>query len=358
MSHERQICKNEMTTFTENEKLKALAIVNIFETSRPFGDYAACTVLNDGAGVSYGISQFTHRSGSLAAVVQRYIENGGKIGVAVLTGALPDLRRNSTSAISRLSTDRRFKNALHAAAVTREMKAAQKEIAFEKYLQPSLKICEARQFMRPLSLAVIYDSLDHGSWEKIAKQVDSSDVRWRASETAALVETEWITEYVRRRHNWLCSKDRLRSTSYRTTFFLQQIAIGNWDLRLPMTVHGFRLTADLLPAFESVSVPGATATGDHKGTSVSDVVSSAAAKFDRVENVITTVTSRTDAAKSLWTTVIGTVWQCIWAIFSSIAGLPDEVWIVVAIIAAVFMLAYLYRQIELGRIREKLIADS
>ena len=37
-------------TFTENDKLKAMAIVNIFETSRPFGDYAACAVLDDGAG--------------------------------------------------------------------------------------------------------------------------------------------------------------------------------------------------------------------------------------------------------------------------------------------------------------------
>ncbi len=43
-------------TFTEIDKLKAVAIVNIFETSRPFGDYAAYAVLNDGAGVSYGIN--------------------------------------------------------------------------------------------------------------------------------------------------------------------------------------------------------------------------------------------------------------------------------------------------------------
>jgi hypothetical protein len=39
--------------------LKALAIVNIFETGKPFGEFAAVAVLNDGAGISYGISQFT-----------------------------------------------------------------------------------------------------------------------------------------------------------------------------------------------------------------------------------------------------------------------------------------------------------
>lgn len=48
-------------TYTENDKLKALGIVNIFETSQPFGDYAACVVLNDGAGVSYGIDQLSAR---------------------------------------------------------------------------------------------------------------------------------------------------------------------------------------------------------------------------------------------------------------------------------------------------------
>ena len=32
--------------FTRSEKVKALAIVNVFETSKPFGDYAACVVLN------------------------------------------------------------------------------------------------------------------------------------------------------------------------------------------------------------------------------------------------------------------------------------------------------------------------
>jgi hypothetical protein len=51
--------------FSERDKLIALAIVHIFETGKAFGDYTAVAVLNDGAGISYGINQFTHRSGSL-----------------------------------------------------------------------------------------------------------------------------------------------------------------------------------------------------------------------------------------------------------------------------------------------------
>ena len=82
-------------------------------------------------------------------------------------------------------------------------------------------------------------------------------------------------------------------------------------------------------------------------------VNAAAAKYDQVERIATTVTSRNDAAKSLWTTVFGSVTQTFWAVFGLIAGVPREVWLVVALIAAALMLMYLYRQIELGKIRER-----
>ena len=118
----------------QTDLLKALAIVNIFETGKPFGEFAAVAILNDGAGISYGISQFTHRSGSLAAVVERYLELDGAVGRFVLENALPNLRRKEPVVIRAYSKDERVKKALRAAAVTREMRIAQSQIAFEKYL--------------------------------------------------------------------------------------------------------------------------------------------------------------------------------------------------------------------------------
>lgn len=333
-------------TFTENDKLKALAIVNIFETSRPFGDYAAVAVLNDGAGISYGISQFTHRSGALAEVVENYLNSGGQMAREIFAEAMPLLKRNSSSAINKLAVDERFKKALRAAAVTREMKAAQTQVAFERYLGPAIEIGDARRFVLPLSLAVVYDSLTHGSWERIAARV-----------TPGSGERAWITEYVRKRHFWLTNVPRLKPTNYRTKFFLDQIAIGNWDLRLPMTVHGVRL--DLRAGEEGKSgkgdaetkaVPEAVATGVLH--SAGEALNTIADKFDRADAAVIAVTTRTDRAKSLWTTVGGTLWQAAWAVFGFLVGLPREVWIVVAIIAAMLMLMFLYRQIELGRIRE------
>lgn len=327
--------------FTETDKLKALAIVSIFETSRPFGDFAACVVLNDGAGISYGISQFTHRSGSLAAVVGKYLENGGRVGCNVLREGLPVLRRTTAYSIRKLSGDERLKNALRAAAVTREMKDAQREIATELYLRPAIEICETRGFRLPLSLAVVYDSVVHGSWERVSRIVTPG----------SLSEKAWVTAYVRRRHLWLTNTARLKATNYRTKFFLGQIATGNWELRLPLTVHGVWLTG--VGEDEETRRRGVVETGrgDVMGRAES-AVAQAAARFDRLDTALTAVITRTDRAKSLWTTVLGTMWQAAWGIFGFVTGMPKEVWIVVAVIAAMLMLAYLYRQIALGRIRE------
>ena len=362
--------------FTENDKMKALAIVHVFETSKPFGDYAACVVLNDGAGVSYGINQFTHRSGSLAAVVREYLANGGQLGREILTAALPILARKTPAAIERLASDALFKRTLKTAAITREMKEAQRTIACERYLYPAIEICVRMRFVTPLSLAVIYDSVTHGSFELIAARV-TGVVRTTVLGDLAF-EKAWITEYIRARHRWLTELRRLRVTSYRTKFFLDQIAIGNWELKLPITVHGVRLTSDILGRIENTaeatngsaiataspttpeSEPGAIATGFPPTRvseptlleTVSEITTATGEKFDRVDRVITAAASRKDAVKSLWATVGGTISQAVWGVVGFAIGLPRIVWITVAIIAASLTLLYLYRQITLGKIRE------
>lgn len=220
--------------FSERAKLTALAIVHIFETSKPFGDYSAVAVLNDGAGVSYGINQFTHRSGSLLKVINTYLGSGGEVGAAQMQAALPLLRDQSARAITQLSGNRIFKDALRFAGETHEMKLAQQQIAENFYLQPAIDACEGSGFVLPLSLAVIYDSINHGSYGKIRDRVSASDRNEKA----------WITEYVQDRDFWLESIDRLAVTDYRTDFFIAQIARGNWDLNLPLNVHGHRLTEE------------------------------------------------------------------------------------------------------------------
>ena len=335
--------------FKTIDRLKALAIVNIFETGRAFGSYAAVAVLDDGAGISYGISQFTHRSGALLDVVKRYLEAGGTIARDVIELRLALLRLRTADAIKILSVDTRFKDGLRAAAATREMQAAQMEVTYQRYMAPAERECERRGFATPLSLAVVYDSMIHGSWERVARRADA----FREKD-----ETKWITRYVRERHAWLKSIERLKPTAYRTGFFLGQIAVSNWELKLPLIANGHRLTDETIAAFSKAdeTVPSASAAEPAASPNIlktiNSTLGSAGERFDRIETVINTAVRRTDAAKSLWTTVGGTLWQAAWAMFGFFAGLPREVWIVVAVIAAALTLLYLYRQLVLGKIRE------
>jgi len=234
-------------SFTERAKLTALAIVKIFETSRPFGDYSAVAVLDDGAGVSYGTSQFTHRSGSLRAVLNRFHKICDETGVQpLLVGYGNKLMDRSAENILRLSQDERFKNGLRAAGEREAMRQAQREIAYEMYLKPALDACEGSDFECPLSLAVIYDSINHGSYQAIRDRVTFQGPG-NGSIKPEEFEREWITRYVKARHAWLNSKPRLVKTAYRTKFFLEQIARNNWNLDFPVTVHGYRLTEKDIP---------------------------------------------------------------------------------------------------------------
>ena len=417
-------------TFTATDKLKAMAIVSVFETGKPLGKFSTVAVLNDGAGISYGFSQFTHRSGALAAVLERYLSLGGMLGIEAISQRMPIARRITKAAIDSLADDRTFKNALRAAGITGEMRQAQIEIAIERYLQPAINECERLGFTSPLSLAAIYDSITHGSYERFRDAVLKSSPPYETGAPAGAsprgvdvggvdagtadgvvlsFEQKWITEYVHRRDQWLASVPRLTKTRYRTRFFLKEIARKNWELALPLRPNGVAVTNDAItlvqkyfnerPTMDSrktVSTAGqvppiasqiapsnpteASQTTPHSPAQPSNIqaetravasvpaldeetcldkaeaaVNTAAATYDQVERIATTVTTRNDAAKSLWTTVVGSVTQTFWALVSLIAGIPREVWLVVAVIAGLLMLMYLYRQIALGKIREKLV---
>ena len=226
--------------FSERSKRVARMIVHIFETGKPFGDPSALAVLDDGAGISYGMNQATHRSGSLLAVVNQYVTEFPQAPYAsALREYLPRLQDASVKNVFRLSQDARLKDYLRLAGKVAEMKLAQEKVFNEKYLQPAIEACEGSKFILPLSLAVIYDSLNHGSFQLIRDRVN-------VPPTVADFEKLWISRYVLARDRWLESVPRLRKTDYRTDFFLAQIRKGNWNLAAPMDVHGFTLTDQII----------------------------------------------------------------------------------------------------------------
>ena len=378
---------------TLETKAACLAIVSVFETSCPFGDFAAYAVLDDGAGVSYGISQFTHRSGSLWKVLDSYLTGGGVVGRKVFQDALPLLRRTDPAAIDALAASRTFAKALKAAAITREMRTAQILAADGLYFQPALDACDSLGLRLPLSLAVVYDSTVHGSWAKVRRLVKLATPFEGGNEKA------WVTAYVRKRHAWLSASPRLAATAYRTKFFLDLIALGHWELELPLRVRGVLLTRSLLnsaPAVnDSATEPAQHSSGTLPGNTPATIenpseassryspeaaapsntqppnyesektgpldaversVNSAAREYDRVDAIVKTVITRKDAAKSLWTTVLGSLWQSVWAVAGFALGIPRQIWLAAAVIMGVLALLYLYREITLAKIRER--ADS
>lgn len=353
-------------SFSEKAKLTALAIVHVFETSKPFGDYAACVVLNDGAGISYGINQFTHRSGSLAAVVERFLAKT-QSRFPILEAYLPQLTNTSQRVVDAVAKSEELKRELRLAARRPEMRAAQREIAFEKYLNPAIQACEGSGFTLPLSLAVVYDSINHGSWERI-----------RDSVTAGSGEKRWITDYATARHKWLSNIPRLKSTSYRTRFFLEQIAAGNWNLDLPLNVRGVRLddailkqnsavgqptvsqpelpqeppSVSAIPSDNEAQPPTATtpsaeaaatpppAGGEFSGWETTKQLAGTAAEyFDKAEPAMNTLARRRDSAKSVW----AAVGQGFWAVLATILGVPWQVWLVIALVLVALGIFYYLR---------------
>jgi chitosanase len=273
--------QQNIITFSIEAKLKALAIVSEFETGSAFGDFSALAILNDGAGISYGFSQFTHRSGALAEVIENYLELGGEVGRPRLEAALATAKDHSSAAIRKLVSDRRFQRALRSAGKTDEMRRAQVKAAVSRYLQPAIDECERLGLSHPLSLAVVYDSMTHGSWERLRDHVLKSSSPYKGgvakrSEDGIVLSDEqrFIINYVTARDQWLASVERLAVTRYRTRFFLDQIKAANWDLKLPLNVRGVRITDDLISEYEQylrasemrVDLPAAESTLTGKPT--------------------------------------------------------------------------------------------
>jgi hypothetical protein len=244
-------------TYSTADKLKALSIVAAFETGSGFGKFSAVAVLDDGAGISYGFSQFTHRSGALAAVLERYRAIDGTVGIVVIANRMKFVLQRTPQAITQLAADIPFRNALRAAGITDEMKQAQVDVALERFLVPAELECERLGFNSPLALAVIHDSMVHGSWKQLSEKVAKSSPPYEGGVAAAAAdgvvlssERRFIINYVTIRDAWLASIPRLAATRYRTRFFLNQIKVQNWDLNLPLRANGVTITSEIIDRFK------------------------------------------------------------------------------------------------------------
>jgi len=225
---------------SELQKRTVKAIVNIFETGRVKGDYGKVTLLRGDSGhLTYGRSQTTLASGNLYLMIKDYCREEG----AGLAGDLsPYLGRLEQCDLT-LDHDYEFRALLNEAGDDPVMQEVQDGFFDRVYWEPCIKSAEYIGAHLPLGVAIIYDSRIHGSWYRIREKTIAE-----FGNLADTGEKSWFSHYVDTRYDWLTTHPNqlLRRTAYRMENFQQLIHAGNWDLELPVTIHGVRVEEAML----------------------------------------------------------------------------------------------------------------
>lgn len=227
---------------TPEQKRAVDCVLSIFETGRlPSPEsYATCTLLADGAGISYGKHQSTDRAGSLDLVCKRYVELGGPRS-SELSAYLGYLAANESSKVDPKGMLPDWLCALIALLrdLGREpvMQRCQDEVFDRVYLQPAFKHCADLGLTKALSLLTIYDTCIHSGPGRVASHRQAIAL---ATPAAGGDEKAWIKAYVAERRAWLLksSNELVRKTVYRPDAISKLIASDNWDLRMPFTCCG------------------------------------------------------------------------------------------------------------------------
>lgn len=229
------------------QKKTAKAIVNIFETGRVRGRYGAVAVLKGDTGhLSYGRSQATLGSGSLYLLLKDYCEAENARFSAQLTPFLPRFRNKDFT----LDNDRGVRDLLEDAGDDPVMQGTQDTFFDQGYWQPAARAAANCGLIRPLSLAVVYDSHIQGGFRRIQKRVKGG-----LTVSPAVDESAWIQSFIAERKAWLqsCAMP-LPNTVYRMNEFAKLIESGKWELELPMTVRGVVINPEVLSAEDQIPI--------------------------------------------------------------------------------------------------------
>jgi hypothetical protein len=229
---------------SDNQKKVIDSVLSIFETGRlpTPSAYSTCTILTDGAGISYGKHQSTDKSGSLDKIVDLYIHKCG-IRADDLKSYMPQLASNETSKVDPRNPPAWVN---HLVGILKEagkdpiMQAAQDEIFDSCYWVPAVGHAQSAGLSYALSHLVIYDTCIQSGPAGVAS------IRARFPEAAPCNggdEKLWVQAYVNARRAWLESYPNVlvQKTVYRMDEINSIIKSGNWDLTMPLTVRGVKI---------------------------------------------------------------------------------------------------------------------
>ncbi|MEL6259013.1 MAG: peptidoglycan-binding protein, partial [Pseudomonadota bacterium] len=216
------------------------AIVSVFESGGP-GDYGAIArAKDDRGGLSYGKHQASLTSGSLSALLTRYVEAAGALYTNELQKFMPQIAAGDRA----LDTNNEIYDLLKAAANDPVMQSVQDEYFTEHYMAPALRKWRDLGFQHPLSAGIVYDSFIHSGRLNMQARTEA-----RMGPPNEANEKAWIKAYAEERRNWLATHSNtiLHATAIRMDAFLDQIDKGNWSLSMPVDIRRPRRSYPLTP---------------------------------------------------------------------------------------------------------------
>ncbi len=225
---------------TDLQKRSIQAIVNIFETGSALGDYGKVTLLpGDSGHLTYGRAQTTLASGNLYLLIKDYC---AAPEAALADRLAPYLERLEDIDLA-LDHDLAFRAVLAEAGNDIAMQDVQDAFFDRVYWQPAVISAAHIGSETALGHATVYDSRIHGSWHRLRDQTIE-----RYGALADIGEAAWIERYVKHRRTWLANHTNalLRRTVYRMDALQDLIAENRWDLDLPFTVRGTRISESVL----------------------------------------------------------------------------------------------------------------
>lgn len=240
---------------TKTQKKTAQAIVNVFETGRVHGDYGKVTLLPGDTGhLTYGRSQTTLASGNLALLIRAYCDAAGQFALDFVP-YLPALDARDVA----LDHDLALRALLRSAGDDPVMREVQDKFFERVYFEPAMRSAGALGLARPLSTAIVYDSIVHGSFARIRDRVRSA-----IGTPADAGEKQWVGRYVSTRRQWLATHSNrlLHKTVYRMDTFQKLLGQNKWALELPLTAHGVVINQQVLSTDSTPVVASAHDAGD------------------------------------------------------------------------------------------------
>jgi len=230
---------------TSEQKHVIDCVLAIFETGKipTTAAYSTCTVLSDGAGISYGKHQATDKSGSLDLVSKRYVKLNG-IHAEALSGYLPQLSSNESTKINPKEIYPEWLNQLiellKTAGADPLMQQAQDEIFDELYWLPAVKIATEIGLQTALGQLTIYDTCIHSGAGNVSK------IRKLFPEAAPVNggdEKTWVLAYIAARKNWLQTRENpiVHKTVYRMDELKKIADADNWNLKTPLIVRKVKI---------------------------------------------------------------------------------------------------------------------